>query len=129
MNKLLFPNFFTSYMNFKQLPVEINEIIDSYCFEKCKYCQMSTTNFNFCSSKCFNDYHSEFVDFLDFLIVFISFGLIVYNLFDYIIEPFNVMLIIFVYGILIPSWIISNISGVSNHIINKRSLKVNLQIS
>ena len=129
MNKLLFPNFFTTYMNFKQLPVEINEVIDSYCFEKCKCCQMSTTNFNFCSSKCFNDYHSDFVDFMDFLIVFISFGLIVYNLFDFIIEPFNVMLIIFVYGILIPSWIISNISGVSNHIINKRSLKVNLQIS
>tara|TARA_B100001248_G_scaffold259055_1_gene244413 strand:- start:2503 stop:3516 length:1014 start_codon:yes stop_codon:yes gene_type:complete len=47
------------YTNFKQLPVEVNEIINSYCIEKCKYCQTSTTNFNFCSPKCFNDCHQE----------------------------------------------------------------------
>ena len=47
------------YTNFKQLPIEVNEIINSYCFEKCKYCQTSTTNFNFCSPKCFNDCHQE----------------------------------------------------------------------
>ena len=47
------------YTNFKQLPVEVNEIINSYCFEKCKYCQTSTTNFNFCSPECFNDCHQE----------------------------------------------------------------------
>ena len=72
-------------MNIEILPDELNRIIDSYCFEKCKYCNNSTTNFDFCSVICFRKYNSEIIEFIDFLIILISSGLILYNFIDYII--------------------------------------------
>ncbi len=112
-------------MNIEKLPDELNMIIDSYCYEKCKFCNNSTTNFDFCSIKCYKDYNAEFVDFIDFLIVLISSGLIIFKFIDYIIEPFNVMIVVFLYFILIPSWIISNMHVICRGVISKRNLKEN----
>ena len=112
-------------MNIEILPDELNRIIDSYCFEKCKYCNDYTTNFDFCSVICYRKYNSEIIEFIDFLIVLISSGILIYIYIDYIIEPLNIMIIVFLYFIMIPSWIISNMNVITRSILLKRSLKIN----
>lgn len=112
-------------MNIENLPDELNRIIDSYCFEKCKYCNDSTTNFDFCSVICYRKYNSEIIEFIDFLIVLISSGILIYIYIDYIIEPLNIMIIVFLYFIMIPSWIISNMNVITRRVLLKRSLKIN----
>lgn len=112
-------------MNIERLPVELNRIIDSYCFERCKYCNNLTTNFDFCSVICCRKYNAEVIEFIDFLIILISLGFVLYNFIDYIIEPLNIMIIVFLYFILIPSWIISNVHIMARGILPQRSLKIN----
>ena len=108
-------------MDLYNLPDELINEIKSYCKHECVFCNKIILTNNFCSKTCFLKYYFSQIDIIDFVIVMLFSLFIIYRCWKYIIEPFNTMLVIYFYFILIPSWIISSFnSNFSRKIFNRK---------
>lgn len=96
--------------NYCKMPPEILDRIKVYSIERCKNCEVPTIRYNFCSDRCRFNYHYELIEFLGYLVVFIFVAYCLLKFTEFILQPLRIVAIIFVYFILIPTWIVSNIA-------------------
>lgn len=66
-------------MYFNNLPIELNDIINSYSLEECKFCNKKTIKSKFCSNNCWYNYNFDMIDFIDVLIILFALLLFLYN--------------------------------------------------